>query len=67
MGVDEILKKQAIEKGVTQKKHSFHKNAISNMRKEDFSIEIIANILSLSESEVEAYFKELNLDTENQK
>ena len=77
MGVDEILIKQAIEEGieigtkvtvtkVENEKRSILKNAVFNMKKQGFSIEIIANILSLTESEVEAYFKELDSDVKKQ-
>ncbi len=65
MGVDEILIKQAVQK-VENENHSKLKIAVLNLQKEGFSMAKIANILSLTESEVEAYFKELDSDVKKQ-
>ena len=65
MGVDEILIKQAVQK-VENENHSKLKIAVLNLQKEGFSMAKIANIMSLTESEVEAYFKELDSDVKKQ-
>jgi hypothetical protein len=75
MGVDEILNKQAkeegiaigmekgIEKGRTEAEiihHNMLKSVVANMRNEGFSVSKIANLMSVSESQVEAFFRELD-------
>jgi predicted transposase YdaD len=75
MGVDEILNKQAKEEGIAigmekgmekarteaeLKHHNMLKSVIFNMRKEGFSVAKIANLMTVSENQVEAFFRELD-------